>query len=1194
MATQGQAKVVFKIEGLKDSIKSLEDARKALTALQKQGVAVSNKLSGSEFGEAQIAELKEQLDSAGVAYQQLAEDIDETEAALDGLNEAASVNLNTLAALEDRAGELSESLRTLDIGSAAFNKTKQELEAVEQRLEAATISAEESQLVFAELGSKAAATFTIGAGLAASFAAENEDVQQALLIVQQAVAAVELIKNATETAQIARKAEQIEREQKLQKELQKTAIDQRELNAAQGEGAGATGKASKASGGFAGVLKGLFTVIKGSPLIALGGIILGLGAAVVALSGKFKPLALIVEATEDAFGGLVQVFKDVSSGALNLGDSFSALGSIITDSLAVAGNAIKGGFLSIFQDSETAFADFNKSVDEFGTEAGEIFGKSFAKGVERTRALRLNEQQRALNDLTDGAAAIEEALTGSTRAGENARTAIRQRELAEDKKLAEERLQLEAGLSDEELRIIKSGNVEKIKEIKKIVDERGRVNEEVLGLLKEFEAAQTALIQEQEAARLIAIQDRIAAIDATLAVEQARLANIDNFANKALDAEARYTAEVEKLALRRQAGEFKSLKEIETERARIDQERLNEIEALSREQLAFERELQMQRAEIQAGELERQFEEGTRLRTLDFDEQVSLINRIRDLRTQSIDAEFAALDLRRTEDQQKAIELDAERAALAIETNDRVREAAVTAAEQIAEARTAELDIAAKLLDLERQRADLSNTQAQADIDAANASLERASQLTTNLKNATADYQQTLKLIADQQEQNTAEIERQLVLDTEALDLQIETLDVELQRVQALKEAGEIGAGEAARLRANLETQKQILQEQQEGLTIKAEIAIEVNEREAEKQAEDALKGYANFVSGYLKGPVAAEISQALNNAFGVLGPLINELGTQVAQQALEVVAALNAAQLARIDEEITATEQRVTEAQALLDELTVQAEESSTKIQELSAAALASTGEQQSAILAQLNSERAERDKLAKSQKQQAAEARKLVQQQIALEQKRADIEKKQRQQQKAFQIANAIANTAVGITRTIAEVPKVDFGISTAILIALYAALGAAQVASIAAQPARDGGLLSRDGGLIKMRKGGMISGPSHERGGVRGTGSFAGIEVEGGEAIIPKAAVVNNRAVVEALIKQGPTQKLRDGTLELMPSNPQMMAAATAAQSSEQVDQLNANINALADRRVVVAVTDIAEASNRVGVIDSASAI
>lgn len=70
-----------------------------------------------------------------------------------------------------------------------------------------------------------------------------------------------------------------------------------------------------------------------------------------------------------------------------------------------------------------------------------------------------------------------------------------------------------------------------------------------------------------------------------------------------------------------------------------------------------------------------------------------------------------------------------------------------------------------------------------------------------------------------------------------------------------------------------------------------------------------------------------------------------------------------------------------------------------------------------------------------------------------IRLEQ--AELARKQAIFNKALAIAQIAMNTALGITRVIAEVPKVDFGITTGILIAAYAALGALQAGVVLAQP-------------------------------------------------------------------------------------------------------------------------------------------
>jgi hypothetical protein len=102
-------------------------------------------------------------------------------------------------------------------------------------------------------------------------------------------------------------------------------------------------------------------------------------------------------------------------------------------------------------------------------------------------------------------------------------------------------------------------------------------------------------------------------------------------------------------------------------------------------------------------------------------------------------------------------------------------------------------------------------------------------------------------------------------------------------------------------------------------------------------------------------------------------------------------------------------------------------------------------------------------------------------------------------------------VANTAVGITRTIAEVPKADFGVSTAILIALYAALGAAQVALISNQ---------------KFAKGGLVDGPSHDNGGVTMAVPSQGrmVELEGNEYVVNKRATERNADVLAKINKEG----------------------------------------------------------------------
>lgn len=101
-------------------------------------------------------------------------------------------------------------------------------------------------------------------------------------------------------------------------------------------------------------------------------------------------------------------------------------------------------------------------------------------------------------------------------------------------------------------------------------------------------------------------------------------------------------------------------------------------------------------------------------------------------------------------------------------------------------------------------------------------------------------------------------------------------------------------------------------------------------------------------------------------------------------------------------------------------------------------------------------------------------------------LAQKKAEETRKQAIREKelaAFQIA---LNTAAAIMKIWAEVPKMDFGVSTLALTAVAGTMGALQLAAVLSEP------------LPKARQGGKIEGAKHEQGGVL-------VETEGEERIV-----------------------------------------------------------------------------------------
>ncbi len=123
--------------------------------------------------------------------------------------------------------------------------------------------------------------------------------------------------------------------------------------------------------------------------------------------------------------------------------------------------------------------------------------------------------------------------------------------------------------------------------------------------------------------------------------------------------------------------------------------------------------------------------------------------------------------------------------------------------------------------------------------------------------------------------------------------------------------------------------------------------------------------------------------------------------------------------------------------------------------------------------------------------------------------ERKKDELEKKQAARNKKIAIAQAIVNGALAVTSILAQYPKFDFGIAAAIAIGAAVATTAAQVAVISS---------------TKYAKGGKLTGHSHSEGGMpvinRKTGKIEA-EMEGGEYILSRSTVANNRRLADLLL-------------------------------------------------------------------------
>jgi TP901 family phage tail tape measure protein len=265
-------------------------------------------------------------------------------------------------------------------------------------------------------------------------------------------------------------------------------------------------------------------------------------------------------------------------------------------------------------------------------------------------------------------------------------------------------------------------------------------------------------------------------------------------------------------------------------------------------------------------------------------------------------------------------------------------------------------------------------------------------------------------------------------------------------------------------------------------------------------------------------------------DVFKEFGAVLSEAVDQFFAARLEALDKLIEFQQDKIDQVAEAAQQQVDRVSALEERLAT------------------ATGSRRERLIALIEKERErERALFAEKVKQEKAK--------IALEKQKAELEAKQSKIRKAQAIAEAVANTAVGITRTIAEVPKVDFGVSTAVLIALYAALGAAQVALISAQ---------------KFAKGGKVDGPSHDDGGVTMAVPSQNryVNLEGGEYVVRKSAVQRNSEILERINRDGhttsfaiaPRQPYADGGFVATPNFQAINAAVASSNTALPVDKLD----------------------------------
>lgn len=179
--------------------------------------------------------------------------------------------------------------------------------------------------------------------------------------------------------------------------------------------------------------------------------------------------------------------------------------------------------------------------------------------------------------------------------------------------------------------------------------------------------------------------------------------------------------------------------------------------------------------------------------------------------------------------------------------------------------------------------------------------------------------------------------------------------------------------------------------------------------------------------------------------------------------------------------------------------------------------------------------------------------------------------IQRKAFEKKKRLDIAQAIINGALAMTKVAAQTGILTFAFSPFI-----AAMTAAQIALISSQKFANGGMIE------EFANGGMVQGKSHANGGEKFAVGGRVVELEGGEAVINKRSTAMFRNQLSAMNSAGGGVKFADGGLLNMPSF-----------SQQQFNALGQNqmMGAMGGAsKVVVVEADITSTQNSVSVIES----
>jgi hypothetical protein len=345
---------------------------------------------------------------------------------------------------------------------------------------------------------------------------------------------------------------------------------------------------------------------------------------------------------------------------------------------------------------------------------------------------------------------------------------------------------------------------------------------------------------------------------------------------------------------------------------------------------------------------------------------------------------------------------------------------------------------------------------------------------------------------------------------------------------------------------------------------LQAKGAVEAAEAAKKAYGEDSVE-YKKAVDEKKKAEVDFQKTRKQLNEEGVKQVI---QGAQAVSNALSAINdLLNAQAQAKIEESearIAEIEEKNDEVEDTISNINDQAEESANRINELESGLSDARGERSEILKQQLEDEKANRQGLLR---QENEAVKKKIENEKKIEkekQKIEKLEKERRERERILAITNAVINTALGVSQALSSSPTpLAFVLAGAVGV-----IGAAQIALIASQKYEDGGLLE---------------GPLHSQGGIKGSGRFGNVEVEGGEFIVNRRSTQQYLPLLEAInggVGSSKSSFADGGTL------PNFGSISSATQTT------NDAIREIADKPTYVSVQEINDVGNRVKVIETSS--